>query len=348
MPNIAPDTLERLVRDIFAGWGAPPDDAAWVATMLVRANLRGHDSHGVIRVPHYVRSLKAGDTNPKPQIRIEYETPAIARLDGGLGFGQVVARRGMAIAIDKAKAQGLSAVTLRRTNHVGRLADYTEMAAAQGLIGMAWVNAPMALNVAPWGGAARRLGTNPHAVAVPGPNGTVAMSLDFATSVWAEGKLKVKFARGESVPPGIMLNALGEPSTDPREYYGDPVGSLLTMGQHKGYGLSLAIEIIAGILSGTGAARPERGAVQNGTLFMCLDVQRFVPVDDFHAEVARLFEFTRSAPLAAGAKEILVPGEPEARTSDERRARGVPVEDETWRQLQECAAEIGVAAPAVS
>lgn len=347
MPNIAPDTLERLVRDIFTGWGAPPDDAAWVATMLVRANLRGHDSHGVIRVPHYVRSLKAGDTNPKPQIRVEYETPALARLDGDLGFGQVVARRGIGIAIDKAAAQGLSAVTLRRTNHVGRLADYTEMAAAEGLIGMAWVNAPMALNVAPWGGAARRLGTNPHAIAIPGPNRTVAMSLDFATSVWAEGKLKVKFARAESVPPGIMLDAHGEPSTDPREYYGDPVGSLLTMGQHKGYGLSLAIEILAGVLSGTGAAKPERGPVQNGTLFMCLDVQRFVPLADFHAEVARLFAFTRSAPLAAGAKEILVPGEPEARTSAARRAQGVPVEDETWRQLGECAAEIGVAVPAV-
>jgi uncharacterized oxidoreductase len=347
MPNIPPDTLEGLVRDIFGGWGAPPDDAAFVAAMLVRANLRGHDSHGVIRVPHYVRSLKAGETNPKPQIAVEYETPSIARLDGDLGFGQVVARRGIAIAIEKAKAQGLSAVTLRRTNHVGRLADYAETAAAAGLIGMVWVNAPMALNVAPWGGAARRLGTNPHAVAFPGPNGGIAMSLDFATSVWAEGKLKVKFARGESVPPGIMQNAAGEPSSDPREYYGDPVGSLLTMGQHKGYGLSLAIEILAGILSGTGAARPETGAVQNGTLMICLDVGRFLPPDEYHAEVARLLAFVRSAPLAAGAKEILIPGEPEERMARERRARGVPVEDETWRQIGECAGEVRVAVPRV-
>jgi uncharacterized oxidoreductase len=347
MPNIPPDTLERLVRDIFAGWGTPADDAAWVATLLVRSNLRGHDSHGVIRVPHYVASLKRGDTNPKPNVAVEYDTPTIARVDGDLGFGQVVARRAMAIAIEKAAAQGLSAVTVRRANHVGRLADYAETAAAAGLIGMVWVNAPMALNVAPWGGAARRLGTNPHAVAIPGPNGTVAMSLDFATSVWAEGKLKVKFARGEPVPPGIMQNADGEPSNDPREYYAERVGSLLTMGQHKGYGLSLAIEILGGILSGTGAARPERGAVQNGALMICLDVQRFLPLDEFHAEVDRLLSFTRSAPLAAGAKEILVPGEPEARMTAERRADGVPVEDETWRQIGECAAEVRVAVPAV-
>jgi uncharacterized oxidoreductase len=347
MPNVPPDALERLVRDIFTGWGASADDATWVAAMLVRANLRGHDSHGVIRVPHYVRSLKAGETNPKPQISIEYETPSIARIDGDLGFGQVVARRGIAIAIGKAKAQGLSAVTLRRTNHVGRLADYAETAAAEGLIGMLWVNAPMALNVAPWGGAARRLGTNPHAVAFPGPNGAVAMSLDFATSVWAEGKLKVKFARGERVPPGIMQNSAGEPSDDPREYYGDPVGSLLTMGQHKGYGLSLAIEILAGVLSGTGAARPVAGAVQNGTLMICLDVARFVPLPEYHAEVARLLDFVRATPLAAGAKEVLVPGEPEERTARERRAQGVPVEDETWRQIGECAAEVGAAVPKV-
>jgi uncharacterized oxidoreductase len=314
--------------------------------MLVRANLRGHDSHGVIRVPHYVRALKAGEVNPRPSIRIEMETGTIAKIDGDRGFGQVVARRGIALAIDKARAQGLSAVTLRQTNHVGRCADYTEMAAEAGLIGMMWVNVPTALNVAPWGGAARRLGTNPHAVGIPGPGGSVAMSLDFATSVWAEGKLKVKFARGEAVPSGIMLNGAGQPSTDPREYYADPVGSLITMGQHKGYGLSLAIEILGGILSGSGGAQPEHGPVHNGTLMMCLDVRRFMPLEDFHAEVARLLGFVRTAPLAAGAKEILVPGEPEERTSRERRRDGVPIEDETWRQIRDCAADVGVRVPA--
>jgi len=126
------------------------------------------------------------------------------------------------------------------------------------------------LNVAPWGGAARRLGTNPHAVAVPGPNATVAMSHDFATSVVAEGKLKVKFNRGEQVAPGIMRNGRGEPSIDPREYYADPPGSLITAGEHKGYGLSLAVEILGGILSGTGAARPDKGPVSNGVLMMCI------------------------------------------------------------------------------
>jgi uncharacterized oxidoreductase len=344
MPTIKTDTLERITREIFAAWGVPPDDAACVAQQLVLANLRGHDSHGVIRIPQYVGGLKTGEINPTPRLATVVDLPAIAVLDGDRGLGQVVARWGMAVAIDKARAQGLSAVTLRGTTHVGRLADYAESAAAAGLVGMLWANAVGGLNVAPWGGAARRLGTNPHAVAIPGPGGTVAMSHDFATSVWAEGKLRVKFNRKEMAPPGIMLDGHGEPSTDPRRYYTDPPGSLLTAGGHKGYGLSLAVEILAGILSGTGAAGAAAVPFRNGTLIICLDVGRFVPLEDFHRQVAAHFEFVKATPLAAGAKEILIPGEPEERLARERRADGIPVEEETWRQIRECAAERGVPA----
>ena len=343
MPSIAVDRLERITRDIFVALKAPEDDAAWIATLLVRANLRGHDSHGVIRIPQYVKSVKTGETNPTPSIRVESETAVLALIDGDCGFGQVVARKGIDLAIAKATAQGLSAVTLKEANHVGRLADYAEMAAARGLVGMLWANARGGLNVAPWGGAARRLGTNPHAIAIPGPNGTVAMSHDFATSVWAEGKLRVKFNRGETVPGGIMLDGHGRASTDPKAFYGEPVGSLLTAGAHKGYGLSLAVEILAGILSGTGAAGSERVVFRNGTLMLCLDPARFLPLADFHAQVGELFGWVRSAPLAQDAKEIQIPGEPEERTARERRAQGVPVEDETWRQIQACADELGVA-----
>lgn len=344
MPTLDVAELERVTREIFAARGVPAGDAAWIATLLVRANLRGHDSHGVIRIPSYVAAMKAGDLNPTPAVTVALDTPTIAVVDGDRGFGQVVARRGIALAMDKARAQGLAAVALRRTNHVGRLADYAETAAAAGLLGLLWVNAPMSLNVAPWGGAARRLGTNPHAIAVPGPRGTVAMSLDFATSVIAEGKLRVKLNRGERCAPGVMLNSRGEPSTDPREFYGDPVGCLLTAGEHKGFGLSLAIEILAGILSGTGAAQPAAGPVLNGTLMVCLDPARFLPQEEFHARVADLFAFVRSAPPAAGSPGVLIPGEPEQRMEGERRARGVPVEEETWRQIRECAKEVGLVA----
>ena len=178
-------------------------------------NLRGHDSHGAIRIPQYAGAIRTGHVNPKWPITVIAETPVIARLDGGRGFGQVVARRGMEMAIAKAKANGLSAVTLANTTHVGRLADYAEMAAREGLVGMLWVNAVFGLNVAPWGGAARRLGTNPHAIAVPGDGGP-AMVLDFATSVVAEGKMRVKKNRKQQAPPGWFIDAEGKPAPTPR------------------------------------------------------------------------------------------------------------------------------------
>jgi len=157
MPTIDPGRLESTATRIFEGLGAPPADAAWISHLLVLANLRGHDSHGVIRIPQYAEGVKAGGIDPKSPITILAETPVTARLDGGRGFGQVVARRGAEMAIAKAKASGLAAVALSRTTHVGRLADYAEMAARQGLVGMLWVNAVHGLNVAPWGGHGARL-----------------------------------------------------------------------------------------------------------------------------------------------------------------------------------------------
>src|SRR5690242_11078794 len=341
MPTIPAADLERLTVEIFAARGVPRDDADWIARLLVRANLRGHDSHGVIRVPQYCAALASGHLNATPKIALVVNTPSVAVVDGDFGFGQVVARRGTELAIERARAHGLAAVALRRTSHLGRLADYAEAIAQAGLIGMLWANAKSGLNVAPWGGSGKKLGTNPHAIAIPGPNGAVAMSHDFASSVWAEGKLRVKFNRGEMVPPGIMLNGRGEPSTDPKQFYGDPPGSLLTAGAHKGYGLSLAIEILGGILSGTGAASAEKDKFANGTLIVALDPARFMAPGEFHAQVQALFTWVRGAAPTAGGGEILVPGEPEARTERTRRAEGIAVEDETWRQITACAREAG-------
>ena len=343
MPNLDAERLEALSTRIFTAIGAPAADAAWISTLLVRANLRGHDSHGVIRIPQYRAAVRDGHVDPKSPVTVTMETPVLARLDGGRGFGQPVARRGMEMAIAKARAAGLSAVTLANTSHVGRLADYAEMAAREGLIGMLWVNAVHGLNVAPWGGAARRLGTNPHALAVPGLDGPI-MVLDFATSVVAEGKMRVKRNRKQPAPLGWFLDASGAPGTDPEVFYGDPPGSLLAAGDHKGYGLSLAIEILGGILSGTGAAGPGSGIFANGTLMICLDPARFLAPADFDKQVHALFDWVRSAPLAQGAAEILIPGEPEARLEAERRRDGIPVEDETWSQIRSVAAELGVEA----
>jgi uncharacterized oxidoreductase len=342
VPTLDPTQLEARATRIFTAMGAPAGDAAWIATLLIRANLRGHDSHGVIRIPQYWEAVKKGQVDPKSPVTVTAETPALVRLDGGGGFGQVVARRGMEMAIAKATAGGLSAASMSRTSHVGRLADYAEMAAAAGLVGMLWANCVHGLNVAPWGGAARRLGTNPHAVGIPGSTGP-AMVLDFATSVVAEGKMRVKRNRKQPAPPGWFVDAQGRPATDPEIFYGDPPGALLTSGDHKGYGLSLAVEILGGILSGTGPAGPPPGVFANGTLMICVDVARFLPLPEFHRQVASLFGWVKSAPLAQGSTEILIPGEPEARLEAERRAHGIAIEDQTWSQIEATAAELGVA-----
>ena len=210
MEAIGPDRLQALATRIFAALGVPQDDASWVAQLLVRANLRGHDSHGVIRVPQYVGSIRKGETHPRPAMRILAETPTTAILDGDLGLGQVVARRAAEVALDKAARLGLAAVGIRRSNHIGRLADYVEMAAERGFVGLIWANAPTAHSVVPHGGLDRRLSTNPLAIAVPGPGGTVAISVDMATSIVAEGKVRVKRNRKEPLPAGTWHDALSD------------------------------------------------------------------------------------------------------------------------------------------
>lgn len=342
MPTLAAPHLEGLASRIFAALGAPEADARWIATLLVRANLRGHDSHGVIRIPQYVASVRQGHTNPRPSMKVVLETPTTAVVDGDLGFGQVVARRATEVAVEKAARHGLAGVGVRRSNHVGRLADYAEMAAERGFVGMMWTNAATAVSVVPYGGVGRRLSTNPLAIAVPGPNGDVAISVDMATSIVAEGKVRVKRNRKEPLPEGWAIDAQGRPVTDPGVFYGPPRAGLRPMADHKGTALGLVVEVMAGILSGAGAITPRPGPVLNGSFILLVEIQRFLPLAEFGEQVAELVAFVKSSEPAPGVSEVLVPGEPEARMTRARGAQGIPVEDETWRQIEAIAAELKV------
>jgi hydroxycarboxylate dehydrogenase B len=205
VPTLAAPQLRDLATRIFAALGAPEPDARWVATLLVRANLRGHDSHGVIRVPQYVGAVRRGEVNPRPAMTVQQDSPTTAVVDGDTGFGQVVARRATELALEKAARHGLAAVGVRRAYHVGRLADYVELAAERGFVGLMWANAASAASVVPHGGLVRRLSTNPLAVAVPGAEGGIALSVDMATSVVAEGKVRVKRNRKEPLPDGWAI-----------------------------------------------------------------------------------------------------------------------------------------------
>ncbi|MFB3819707.1 MAG: Ldh family oxidoreductase, partial [Candidatus Methylomirabilales bacterium] len=325
--------------------GTPADGAAWMGKLLVRANLRGHDSHGVIRVPQYVASYRRGEVDPKAEPAVTQDGPATALVDGRHGYGQIVARRGMEVAMEKAAAIGVAAVGVHRCNHIGRLADYAEMALERDMLAFLGVNAGGAgQRMAPWGGCAPRLSTNPLAFASP-TGGEVPISLDIATTMAAEGKIRVKRNRKEQMPLGWVIDAEGEPTTDPNAIYGEPPGSILPVGGHKGYALNLMVEVLGGILARAGYSRENPGPVRNGVFMIVVDIQRFVEPAIFKRETDDLIRYLKTCPPVAGGGPIMIPGEPEALTEKARRASGIFVEEETWRQIVQAAQELGVGVP---
>ena len=346
MPTLKPELLEQLNADIFRAIGVPADGATWMGTLLVRANLRGHDSHGMIRVPQYVAAWKKGDADPKAEPVVVQEGPATAIVDGKRGFGQIVARRGMEVALEKAKAVGIAGVGVQNCNHIGRLADYTEMALEREMLALMFVNAGGAgQRMAPWGGREPRLSTNPLAFACPVGSGA-PISFDVATTVAAEGKVRVKRNRKEPLPPGWVIDAEGNPTTDANAIYREPQGSILPVGGHKGYSLALMIDVLGGILSRTGYSRENPGPVMNGIFMVVVDIARFLPPAVFKTEVDDLIRYVKSSSPVPGGKGVMIPGEPEAITEAERRRTGIFVEDETWGQIVKAATELKVAVPA--
>ena len=347
MPTLKCEPLETLARGVFQAITVPPAGAAWMATLLVRANLRGHDSHGVIRVPQYVASWKKGEADPKAEPVVVQDGPATALVDGKGGFGQIVARRGMEVAMAKAAAIGVAAVGVYNSNHIGRLADYTEMALERDMLALLAVNAGGAgQRMAPWGGRAPRLSTNPFAFACPTGSGA-PVSFDVATTVAAEGKVRVKRNRKEQTPPGWLIDADGKPTTDPKDLYGTPEGSILPVGGHKGYSMALMVEVLGGIIARAGYSRETPGPVMNGIFMVVVDIARFVSPQNFRSEADDLIRYLKTSPLVPGVSEIMYPGEPEARSEAERLQKGIFVEEETWGQIVQAARDLGVTVPAV-
>jgi LDH2 family malate/lactate/ureidoglycolate dehydrogenase len=348
MPRVRARGLRTLSRCIFEALLVPREEAAWVAKLLVRADLVGHDSQGVMRIPQYARAIQSALVQPGAVGEIAEESPSMALINGHGGFGQIVARRAMALAIRKAQETKISSVGAYNLYHVGRLADYTRMAAEQDLVGIMMVNggdsSPL---VAPFGGTAGRLGTNPLSMAFP-VNGGVPFILDMATSVVAEGQVHVKRLRGEQLPEGWLLDHQGRPTTDPHALYQEPRGALLPLGGsvgYKGFGLAMVVEILSGILARGGYAGQGADYLANGTFMIVIDISAFVEPSEFRAEIEDLLSYIKSAPLAPGVEAILYPGEPEALEQQRRERDGIPVDDETWQQITALAQELGIPLP---
>jgi uncharacterized oxidoreductase len=350
MPTIPADTLQSFAINLFQSAGAPPDEAARVAESLVEANLRGHDSHGVIRIVQYLAAITDGRLKPGAQLEIYKETPALIVADGHLGLGQVHGHRLLKLLIDKAKLIGLAAGTMKRCGHIGRLGEFGEAAAAEGFAFMATVNNHgFARPVAPPGGTEPRISTNPICIVVPTKSEPIV--LDIGTSVCAEGKVRVAYNKGVRVPEGWILDAQGRPTTDPSVLYHEPLGTILPLGgaqAYKGFGLGLLLDMLAGGLSGGPCSNPTLPrAVANAVFFLVLDVAQFAGADHFLQEVTTLADAVRSCPRAEGVEEILCPGDPERKQRQRRMQDGIPLDEGTWRQLTDAAKLRGVPIPAV-
>ena len=340
MITLPPHTLTHLISQIFYAAGASDAAAHQVADSLVASNLAGHDSHGVIRVPQYLAGITQGNIQPTAQPVIAHELGAITKVDAQHSFGQIAARFSMEITIAKAQEHGLAATTLFNSNHVGRVGEWVLMAAEKNLIGMAFCNggSPGGL-VAPYGGVGRLLGTNPVAIAVP-VAGRPPLLLDYATSVVAEGKVRVARNAEKTLPEGWILAENGRSSTNPHDLYAG--GMLLPAAAYKGYSLSLMVELLGGILSGQGTPVFPGYVFKNGVLFMVLNIEAFRPLDEFLAEAAMLCAKTKAIKPAAGFDEVLLPGEPELKTAEQRRSHGIPLDDNTWSQLTAAANEFNI------
>jgi uncharacterized oxidoreductase len=348
VPTIAAAPLLEFTRSIFVADGVPTDEADTVARSLVGANLRGHDSHGVMRISQYLDFIRSGKIRCSVPLEIIDETAALVAADAGWGLGQVQAHRLLDRLIEKAKALGVAAGTLRHCGHTGRLGEYAERVAALGMILIATVNSHGGGNrVAPPGGIEGRLSTNPICIGAPTPGDPLV--LDFGTSVVAEGKVRVCFQKGERVPDGWLLDADGNPTNDPAVLYHDPKGTILPMGgpqAYKGFGLSLMLDVLCGGLSGGWCSKAGNPlGIGNTVLFVLLDTVRFGGAAHFLDEVGALENWVRACPARDGGAAIQLPGDPERATLARRTAEGIPIPEGTWATLTALAETLCVAVP---
>ena len=352
MPVLSKETLLGFATSLLEAGGATADEAPVVANSLVGANLRGHDSHGVMRIPFYLGRVKEGVLQPGSTLSVVNESPSAIVADGGWGFGQVISIDLMQRLIGKAGETGIAGGTLRKASHIGRLGEYAEMAAAENMVAMICANTHgAAQRVAPVGGKRPRLGTNPLCIGMPGGKDGPFV-LDFGTSATAEGKVRVKKIAGEQIPDGWVIDPDGNPTNDPNQLYGDPPGTILPMGgdqAYKGFGLSFMIETICGGLSGGQCAHPDPPpAIGNCAFFLVISPARMAGMDHLAAEVGALEEYVRNVPRIDGIDQVFLPGDPERSVLAQRQESGIPLDDGNWNALSSLAGELGVALPDVN
>ena len=336
MPTLTQQALETITADIFCHAGAPQDLAQQVAQVLVDNHMAGHDSHGILRIPEYLKSIEDGEIVVDARPQIIQDTPVSALVQGHWALGQVTGIYAADVAIAKAKANHVAVVSVVQAAHTGRLAAFTERAARQNVVmfmTIGTVDRPM---TAPYGGAAAILGTNPVAFSLPNPQGA-PVTLDIATSAIAAGKVKVAKARHEELPEGVILNKSGQPSVNPQDFLDG--GFLLPFGGHKGYALAVIAELLSGPLVGADAFAGV--TPRSGIFLFAMDAGLFRAQPDYAQALANRLGQIKAIPPAQGFSEVLIPGEPEARVRAQREREGIPIPEDTWQAVKTAALKVG-------
>jgi len=343
--TLAAPALVDAVTAIMHTAGCNAAEARTVARRLVDSNLVGHDSHGVIRVGKYLEWMRDGWVKANQGPSIVFESDTVAIVDGNRGFGQVVGEFAGALGTAKAAKTGIAMVGLRNCGHLGRVGDWAELAAEAGQVSLHFLNTSGAQRVAPFGGSDRRLSTNPITVGVPLP-GRDPVILDITTSMVAEGKIFVASNKGEQVPPGWIIDKRGQPTTDPREFYDG--GALLTVGAHKGSGLSIIVDLLAGALSTGRSSDPEDTVLRNNMLSIYIAPQVYDKTGAVEREVARFVDWVRASPPAVAGQPVMLPGEVERNTRARRLEQGIAIDDKTWTDILAAATSVGLSADVVA
>ena len=357
MPKTIPaPVLRAQCAAIFIANGSTPTEAQQVAANLVLANLSGHDSHGVGMLPRYVDAVAEGGLTPNAEVKVNVDIGSMLALDGQHGYGQIVGEQAMEMGITRAQQHGSCIMTLAHAHHLGRIGHFAEMATAQGLVSLHFVNVLSRPVVAPWGGGDGRFGTNPCCIGIP-LAGAEPFLLDFATSRVAQGKMRVAYNKGEQVPEGYLIDAHGAPTRDPGVVVvaqngsaaptGGPglFGALMTFGEHKGSGMAMACELLGGALSGGGTwHRPADTArtVLNGMLTILIDPAKLGTQAAFAQEATAFVDWLRHSPPGAGFDGVQIAGEPERAARVARARDGIELDDTTWAEMVAAGKKVGV------
>jgi LDH2 family malate/lactate/ureidoglycolate dehydrogenase len=340
--NVAADHLRKVGLELLESAGVGTQEARLVAENLVAAEMRGLPTHGVNLLPEIFERIKAGQMDLPTELRVVTDDQAIVHIDGGNGFGQTAAADAMRRCIGKARRFGVGLSLIRNTNLIGLLALYSLMAAKQGMIGICACNGAAAM--APWGGAEPFFGTNPFSVAAPGGEGDPVV-LDMSTTVVARGKIRRAARLKERIPLGWALDASGAPTDDPEQALR---GTLMPVGEHKGYGMAFFVDLICGLLSGSSYAREVRtfhqpqGRTGVGVMTMAIDIDRYMPIERFSTLIGEYVRKVRSSTKARGRDRIYLPGEIEAERERLNKTRGVEVDPPVAKAIDRLLEERGL------